>query len=345
MSEKKDKKPKGLSIDGDVGYSEVRQEFDDHSTNSSNVVNDYSQDDHSHHQSTTVNDSSIHDSSTHNKTTVHDQSTRQFSTKTVTQNDSSVTDHSSHVKTENVFMGDRHNPLVYIFPIVLVAVAAIGAIVLVVNKQQNKPDVQISAVPKPAELATTPSPMPSPPAVPPDIVQTKVTTRVPQPAKLEKFNNILNNNHLTPCDRVNIFEVGQYKGITLSIEKADCFFKIENQFEKPKGGNLFFALLISIQNNGDFKLYGGSSDYHNTFSVVTQDGYEIQALNTSSTAWKENRMVWNSDLIEIGDKRKGWIVFSIPQQSTPEKVLFSVDRWDSPHQLTSMGTLSGVQSH
>lgn len=127
--------------------------------------------------------------------------------------------------------------------------------------------------------------------------------------------------------------------IVLDILDRESFYNIENQYVKPVIGNVFFALHIDIVNKSSFNISGGGSDYHSTFQIITSDGYTIQAENTSSEAWKQNRLVWNVDYLSPNEKGKGWIVFSIPQNTSPKYLIFNINKYNSPHSLTGLGRL------
>jgi len=127
--------------------------------------------------------------------------------------------------------------------------------------------------------------------------------------------------------------------IKLVIESDEAFGEIENSYEKPGDGKIFRSFLISIENSSNYNLYGGSSDYHSTFSVTTSDGYVIKAINTSSSAWRENRLVWSVEVIPEGQLRKGWIVFSVPIDNDLKTLTFNVDERHSPHHLTGLGAI------
>ena len=127
--------------------------------------------------------------------------------------------------------------------------------------------------------------------------------------------------------------------IKLVIESDEMFKKIKNPYEKPGNGKVFRAFLISITNASKYSLDGGSSDYHCTFSVITSDGFVIQAINTASEAWRENRLVWNADEIPIGKTRKGWVVFSVPANSNLITLSFDVNERITPHEFTGLGTI------
>ncbi|NWH06899.1 DUF4352 domain-containing protein [Desulfobacter latus] len=116
---------------------------------------------------------------------------------------------------------------------------------------------------------------------------------------------------------------------------------INNQYEQPQKGNIFLACLIQINNrNKNTTIYGGSSDHHDTFTLKTNDGYTIKAVNTSSAAWREALKVWTGINLYPGEQGKGWIVFEIPKRSTPKKLYFHVCKVNSPHNLTELGRLS-----
>jgi hypothetical protein len=127
--------------------------------------------------------------------------------------------------------------------------------------------------------------------------------------------------------------------IELNILTQERFSNIENPYEKPNRGNVFLAFLIIITNNSDVLIYGGSWDYHNTFTLISRDGYVIQAENTASEAWRQNRQVWNADTIPPNETRKGWIVFQIPENAFLKYLNFRICKVNSPNRLTELDTL------
>ena len=129
------------------------------------------------------------------------------------------------------------------------------------------------------------------------------------------------------------------KGVMVKVLKTERFTSIDNQYEKLGKGRIFLALLLTITNNSDNIIDGGGSDYHSTFNLKTTEGYTIEAENTSSDAWRKDRMVWNADLLSPGETGKGWVVFSVPESATIEYLIFKVDRYNGPHSFTEIGML------
>jgi len=144
---------------------------------------------------------------------------------------------------------------------------------------------------------------------------------------------------LTACGDSGQNQTKNLNDIKLAIESDESFLEIENSYEKAGDGKIFRAFLISIENSSNYNLDGGSSDYHATFSVTTSDGYVIKAINTSSSAWRENRLVWSVDVIPEGQLKKGWIVFSVPIDSDLKTLTFNVNEQHSPHHITGIGAI------
>lgn len=144
-------------------------------------------------------------------------------------------------------------------------------------------------------------------------------------------NRTVNNRQQTNQDKTFV---------SITIEQKDEFKAISNPDLTPGHGKRFVSYLVSIRNTSAKPIYGGSSDPHASFEIVTVSGYVIQAENTSSQAWKDNRMVWNAGDIPPGEVRKGWVVFSVPENDNPKHLTFHVAEIVEPHSTTKIGSVS-----
>ncbi|MBF0229863.1 MAG: protein kinase [Desulfamplus sp.] len=153
-----------------------------------------------------------------------------------------------------------------------------------------------------------------------------------EPAIVPETTKLQTQASKSPQENIN-------EQIILNILGRESFYTIENKYVKPAAGNVFFALHIQLFNKTNFNISGGGSDYHSTFKLVTYDGYTIMAENTSSDAWRKNRLVWNVDLLAPNEKAKGWIVFSIPENTVPKELTFTIDKHNSSYSFTGLGTL------
>lgn len=129
--------------------------------------------------------------------------------------------------------------------------------------------------------------------------------------------------------------------IKINIEQSEIFeaLKKPNPYVSPGEGNHFVGFLVSVENLGEKKIYGGSSDHHRTFNIMTSGNYVVEAENTSSDSWKNDRLIWTGSEIEPHEKRKGWIVFRVPKQEIPVKFIFIVDEETRPGFLKSLGSI------
>lgn len=123
------------------------------------------------------------------------------------------------------------------------------------------------------------------------------------------------------------------------IENREDYVKIANPYTQPKSGNKYSAFLVSLLNNSNMMIDGGGCDYHHTFEALLEDGYVLQAENTASTVWKENRMVWCVDDIPPGETRRGCIVFTIPISKKIKHITFYVNEKTGPLQSISRGKI------
>jgi hypothetical protein len=51
-------------------------------------------------------------------------------------------------------------------------------------------------------------------------------------------------------------------------------------------------------------------------------------------------MVWNANEIPPGEVRKGWLVFSVPENENPIRLVFHVAEVIGPHSTTGMGNVN-----
>lgn len=128
--------------------------------------------------------------------------------------------------------------------------------------------------------------------------------------------------------------------VDFSIDEVEIVDDTSDFLERPVEGREYRAFLVSITNNTQVKIYGGTSDYSSIFSVKTSDGFIIQAENTSSNAWRKALLVWNAEEIPKGERRKGWIVFSVPISSELASLSFSVNKVNSPLNISPIGVKS-----
>ena len=137
----------------------------------------------------------------------------------------------------------------------------------------------------------------------------------------------------TPCDSISGGQTGTYEGVTLLVEKIECFN--DPSLGQLKEEHLFWGLLVTIQNNGTYKLYTGGN-----FDIVTKDGYEISSQGVYGSEWSQNRMVWNSQYVDVGTTRKGWVVFGVPQKHKISQLLFTIYKYDTSRNVSEMGELN-----
>jgi len=125
--------------------------------------------------------------------------------------------------------------------------------------------------------------------------------------------------------------------VILTIEQSQRFTEIENQLVTPGEGRIFLGLLVAIKNTSDKIIDGGSEDPHATFRLETVNGYTIPAENTSSDAWRKNRMVWATQEIMPGEIKRGWLIFTIPKDDSPSQLIFDVAEKTGPYSSLLLG--------
>lgn len=89
----------------------------------------------------------------------------------------------------------------------------------------------------------------------------------------------------------------------------------------PQPGNTFRAYLVEVIS--DYALIC-SSYTASWFSLILSDGSEVQSFGNPSYQLPGGRLRWSSDQIPSQQTRRGWIVFEVPQGSTPTQIAFRV---------------------
>jgi hypothetical protein len=127
--------------------------------------------------------------------------------------------------------------------------------------------------------------------------------------------------------------------INLNIENRDDYLISKNQFIQPIKGNKYIGFLISISNNSNLVLYGGTCGYNNTFEILTADNYIIKADNIGCALKDNSKIEWCVNDIPPGETRRGWIFFSIPENTYVKNLIFNADEIIGPQRIRTIGKI------
>ncbi|MFP5116040.1 DUF4352 domain-containing protein [Bacillaceae bacterium C204] len=110
------------------------------------------------------------------------------------------------------------------------------------------------------------------------------------------------------------FQLDEYKVSVNKVEKSTG-----NKFDKPKSGNEFVIVTVTIENGGTATI-----DYNQfDFNIKNSQGNMIEA--TITTIDDDTR--FNAGLLPSGGKVSGTVVFEAPKDDTKLQLIFTPSFW------------------